>query len=52
METVGAVEVGKPVKSDVTAAMQGCALHPTRPSFGVCGACDRRMNLGLWTNAG
>jgi hypothetical protein len=25
VDTVGAVEVGTPVKSDVTAAMQGCA---------------------------
>jgi DNA-binding XRE family transcriptional regulator len=27
VDTVGAVEVEKPVKPDVTAAMQGCALH-------------------------
>jgi DNA-binding XRE family transcriptional regulator len=27
VHTVGAVEAEKPVKPDVTAAMQGCALH-------------------------
>lgn len=39
VETVGAVEVGKPVKPDVTAAMQGCALH----SYTAELWCTRRM---------
>jgi DNA-binding XRE family transcriptional regulator len=30
VDTVGAVEVEKPVKADVTAAMQRCALHCLR----------------------
>ena len=39
VDTVGAVEVGKPVKPDVAAAMHGCALHCYAAELW----CTRRM---------